>query len=147
MTATINTCLGALKTLFDAADFANAVYDYRTFPDKLAATISLSYQGGNAVGYSTVDGDSGYYDVTAVCMVQCDLDSNGKVTETALRNAEQALNTIENAIYTLMGKGGAGNRGAYWLTTTFPSPSTRPPSPREAPTNRMALVPFRLMLK
>jgi hypothetical protein len=147
MTATINQCLAALKTLFDTADFANAVHDYRVFPDKLAAEISLSYQGGNPTGGNTTAGDSGHYDVTAVCRVQCTLDGDGKVTDTALRNAEQTLNTIENAVYTLMGKGGNGNRGAYWLKTSFPSASTRPPSPTETPTSRMAFVPFRLHLK
>lgn len=148
MTATINQCLGELKTLFTTADFANAIYDYRTFPDKLAAEISLSYQGGNPNGGSdTTAGNAGYYDITAVCRVQCALDSDGKVTETALRNAEQALNTIETAVYTLMAKGGNGNRGTYWLNTVFNSPSQRPPSPIEAPTSRMAIIPFRLILR
>ena len=148
MTATINQCLSELKTLFTTADFANAVYDYRTFADKLAAEISLSYQGGNPNGGSdTTAGNAGYYDITAVCRVQCALGSDGKVTETALRNAEQALNTIETAVYTLMAKGGNGNRGTYWLNTVFNSPSQRPPSPIEAPTSRMAIIPFRLILR
>ncbi len=147
MTATINQCLGELKTLFETADFANAVYDYRTFPDKLTIAVTLSYEGGNPHGTNTTDGDSGYYEFIAVCMVQTALDDAGKVSETALRTADHGLNTLENAVYDLMKKGGAGNRGAHWIKTSFPAASKRSPSPIQAPTTRWSFIPFRLTLK
>lgn len=145
MSATINQCLAELKEACETAVLANAIYDYRTFPDKLSAAVTLSYQGGSPEG-KTLAGDSLYYDVTAVCMVQCVLDDNGNVTETALRNAEQALNTIENGLYSLLGKGGAARQTDYWFSVSFPRPSSRPPSAPEAVTNRQALIPFRLHL-
>lgn len=149
MSATINQCLAALKTLLEGASLGDAVYDYRTFPDKLTAEISLSYQGGNPArnNNNTTGGNLRFYDVTAVVRVQCALDGDGRVTETALRTAEQALNTLENGIYDLLGKAGSGYTNSYWLSVTFPTESRRPPSPTDAPTSRMAYIPFRLNLR
>lgn len=148
MTATINQCLSELKTLMTTAAFANVIYDYRTFPGKLTTAVTLSYQGGNPNGGGpTTGGSSGYYDMVAVCMVQTALDDTGAVTETNQRAAEQSLNTLEVAIYALLGKGGAANRGTYWLNVAFLNPSIRPPSPVESPTTRWANIPFRLILK
>lgn len=148
MTATINQCLTELKTLMDAAALASVVYDYRTFPGKLATAVTLSYQGGNPhdKGGAT-GGNSGYYDMVAVCMVQTTLNDSGAVTETNQRAAEQTLNTLESALYALLGKGGAANRGTYWINVAFLAPSIRPPSPVEAPTTRWANIPFRLILR
>lgn len=147
MTATINQCLTELKTLMDAAALANIVYDYRTFPGKLTTAVTLSYQGGNPNGGGTTGGNAGYYDMVAVCMVQTTLNDSGTVTETNQRSAEQTLNTLESAVYALLGKGGAANRGTYWINVAFPTPSLRPPSPVEAPATRWANIPFRLILK
>lgn len=149
MTATISQCLGELKTLITTAAIADVVYDYRTFPGKLTTAVTLSYQGGspNGGGGNTAAGNGGFYDITAVCLVQAAINDSGVVTETAQRTAEQSLNTLENALYALLGKGGAANRGTYWINVAFVAPSMRPPSPVEAPATRWVNVPFRLILK
>lgn len=156
--ASVNTCLAQLKTYMDAAfvsgsggdGSADYVYDYRTFPDKLDVTISLSFQSHGEQETTDVRGRrmlEEYYDVTAVVGSQMALDSDGKVTETAVRNAEQALNTIENGIYTLLKPSGNGNTSDHWHSVSFPQPSRRPPSFVDAPTTRYAEIPFRLHLK
>lgn len=153
----INTCLAQLQTNMNAAfvtgsggdGSADYVYDYRTFPDRLNVTISLSYQGRGREERTDIRGrplQVDYYDVTAVVGSQMALDSDGKVTETAVRNADQALNTIENGIYTLLAPGGAANNNSYWHSVGFPTPSRRPPSFVEAPSTRYAEIPFRLYL-
>ena len=145
--ATINECLAELKTLFDAAlvdTYAKKVYDYRTLPNKLSPCVSLSYQGERQAG-GTTGGEYGAYEIVAVLMVQVDQsDSN---PETAQRNAEQALNTLENQLTPLLEKGGSAYSGDYWLKVDRRDlPSVRPPSPIEIPGLRWANVPFRLIL-
>lgn len=155
---TINQCLAQLKTYMDAAfvsgsggdGSANYTYDYRTFPDKLAVTISLSFQGRGLEETSDARGRrivGEYYNITAVIGAQMAVDANGDITETAIRNADQALNTLENGIYTLLDAGGNGNSSTYWHSVSFPQESTRPPSFTSAPTTRYGEIPFRLHLK
>lgn len=154
MSATINQCLAQLKSDMQAAwvtgsggdGSVDVVYDYRTFPDKLGTAVSLSYQGGSPVP-GTTGADYAYYDVTAVLGVQIAIDADGDITETALRNADQKLNTVEHALYALLGKGGTANRNSYWMKVSFPSPSVRPPQFPSAPTTRYAEIPFRLHIK
>lgn len=144
--ATINECLTELKTVLDAAlvdTYAKRVRDYRTLPNKLALEVTLSYQGRQAAA-STLGGTFGAYDFTAVLGSQVD-ESNGD-PETALRDAEQALNTLENLLIDTLSKGGSGYKTDYWLKVVFDQPSTRPPSPIEIPNLRWANVPFRLIL-
>lgn len=145
--ATINECLAQLKTLFDAAlvsTYAKKVYDYRTLPNKLSPAISLSYQG-EQLAESVLGGQYGAYDITAVLFSLVD-DSNAD-PETALRDAEQALNTLENQVTGLLGKEGAAYQTDYWLKVDRRDFSTtRPPSPIEIPSLRWANVPFRLIL-
>lgn len=145
MSASINAVLAQLKS--DIAEnlvpaSANVVYDYRTFPDKLDVSISLSYQGGLPSG-RTVDGDFLYYDVVAAVGAQID----EQATETALRNADQALNAVENALHALLGKGGDSNRNSLWRNIEFVSPSARPPQFPEVPNTRYAEIPFRVHLR
>lgn len=144
--ATINECLAELKGLAETAlvsTYANIVRDYRTFPDKMAVEVVFSYQGELPSG-STTGGQYGAYDVTAVLAVQVDVTNSDP--ETALRDAEQALNTLENQLTALLDKGGAAYRTDYWLRTVREQPTNRPPSPIEAPNLRWANVPFRLIL-
>lgn len=144
--ATINTCLAHLKTLFDTAlvsTYAKKVYDYRTLPNKLSPVVSLSYQG-EQLADSTLGGAYGAYDITAVIFAQVD-ESNAD-PEDALRDAEQALNTLENQIIGLLGKEGAAYRTDYWLKVVRDLPTTRPPSPFEIPNLRWGNIPFRLIL-
>ncbi len=145
MTATINECLAELKTLLDAAlvdTYAKKVRDYRTFPDKLAAEVVLSYQGWNPAG-STAGGQFGSYDITAVIAAQIADDGD---QETALRNAEQTLNALENELIDTLSKGGTGYKTDYWLKVHWTQSSTRPPSPPDKVKMRWANVPFRLIL-
>lgn len=155
--ASINTCLTQLQTYMNAAfvtgsggdGSADYVYDYRTFPDKLDVTISLSFQSRGTAEESDARGrrvSVEYYDITAVVGSQMAMDSSGKVTEAAVRNAEQALNTIESGIYTLLKPGGTGNTSSHWHGVSFPQPSRRPPSFVDAPTTRYSEIPFRLHL-
>lgn len=154
MTATINTCLAQLKSDMQSAwvtgsggdGSVDAIYDYRTFPDKLNKVVSLSYQGGMPAE-KTTGGESAHYEITAVVGSQMIPDSDGVIGETEQRTAEQALNTIENNLYTLLGKGGTANRNNYWMTIVFDAPSIHPPSFVETPTTRYAEIPFRLILK
>lgn len=154
MMVSINACLAQLKNDMESAWLAgsggdgsiDAVYDYRTFPDKLQKVISLSFQGGLPDG-KTTGGDAANYEITAVLGVQVIPDMHGTIGEAELRSAEQAMNIIENNIYALLGKGGAANRNSDWMNIVFPAPSIRPPSPVEAPTTRYAEIPFRLILK
>lgn len=144
--ATINECLAELKSLADAAlvsTYAKKVYDYRTFPNKLSPAVVFSYQGERPT-QSTLGGQYGAYDITAVLIVNTD-PSNAD-PEDALRDAEQALNTLEDQLKLLLDKGGAAYRTDYWLRTVRDQPTTRPPSPIEAPSLRWANVPFRLIL-
>lgn len=145
MTATINECLAHLKTVLDAAlvaTYAQKVRDYRTFPDKLAVEVVLSYQGWNPAG-STSGGTFGSYDITAVIAAQIADEGD---PETALRNAEQTLNALENELIDTLSKGGTGYKTDYWLKVAWTQPSTRPPSPPEKVKMRWANVPFRLIL-
>jgi len=145
MTATINECLAELKTVLDTAlvdTYAQKVRDYRTFPDKLNVEVVLSYQGWNPAG-STAGGQFGSYDIIAVIAAQV---ADGGDPETALRNAEQLLNALENELIDTLSKGGAGYKTDYWLKVHWPESSTRPASPPEKPKMRWANVPFRLIL-
>lgn len=151
-TITINQCLSQLQTLFNAAfvtgsggdGTADYVYDYRTFPDKLPKTIALSFQGRGEYAADN-GGRVVYYDVTAVVGIQIALGSDGQPTETAIRDADQALNVLEFGIYTLLDVGGTGHSGTYWKAVQFPQASIRPPSPI-VPTTRRAEIPLRLIL-
>lgn len=145
MTATINECLAELKSVLDAAlvdTYAQKVRDYRTFPDKLNVEVVLSYQGWNPAG-STSGGQFGSYDITAVIAAQIADEGD---PETALRNAEQLLNALENELIDTLSKDGPGYKTDYWLKVYWPQSSTRPPSPPEKPKMRWANVPFRLIL-
>lgn len=143
----IDGCLDLLKSGLDTAlaAVADKTYDYRTFPDKLPRTVSLSYQGGNPSETPTMEGDYGYYDVTAVIGAQIDVEDSDP--EAALRAADRALNALEDGIYGHLAKGGAGYRTDLWMRVSFPQPSRRPPSFIEAPSTRYGEIPFRLHLK
>jgi hypothetical protein len=146
--ATINQCLTQLKSLMDTAlvsTYAKKVYDYRTLPNKLTVEVALSYQGQHDSG-STLGGQYGAYDITAVIGAQ--VDESNTDPEDALRDAEQLLNTLENQLVDLISKEGAAYRTDYWLKVDRKNlpPTTRPPSPFEIPNLRWANVPFRLIL-
>lgn len=145
--ATINECLAQLKTLFDTAlvsTYAKKVYDYRTLPNKLSPAVSLSYQGEHDAG-STTGGTYGAYDITAV--IGALVDESNADPEDALRDAEQALNTLEQQITALLSKEGAAYSTDYWLKINrVDLPTTRPPSPFEIPGLRWGNIPFRLIL-
>lgn len=153
MTATINQCLAQLKSSMEAAwvtgsggdGSVDAIYDYRTFPDKLRRVISLSYQGG-VPAHKTISTDGLDIVIAAVLGVQIIPDADGNIGETELRTADQTINTMESQLFTLLGHGGAANRNSYWMGVQF-NQSVRPPSPVEAPTTRYGEVVFTLKLK
>jgi len=141
MTATIQQCLDHLQSEFDSGlvdTYARKVYGYRTFPDKLAITVALSYQGGAPMGATTGGSAKRYYDVTAV------IGATSDGSESELADADAALNALENAIYDLLV--GTLRRTVYWEKVSFPETSTRPPSFVDAPTTRYGEIPFRLHL-
>lgn len=146
-TPTINDCLDQLKTLFDTAlvdTYAKKIYDYRTLPNKLSPAVSLSYQGEHLAG-STLGGQYGAYDITAV--IGALVDESNADPEAALRDAERALNTLEQQITALLSKEGAAYQTDYWLKVDRRDfPTTRPPSPFEIPGLRWGNIPFRLIL-
>jgi len=152
--ADINTTLATLKTLFEAAlvsTYSKVVYDYRTFPDTEETAVSLSFEG-QLPDTRTTGGDVNYYDITAVISAQIAIaDGSLIATEAAQRDADQALNDLEQQIYLLLIKGGAARKSsvadASWMTVSFPEQSVRAPSFVDEPITRIGQIPFRLHMK
>lgn len=157
MTASIATVLTQLKTDFEAAfvateggdGSANTVYGYRTNPgNKTPVAISLSYQGRVPGGSErTASGNSPLFKILAAVGVTMDTDESGYISEGELAAADAALNSIEDGIYTLIGKGGSSNRNAYWMNVELVEDSQRPPQFPDMPNVRIGLIPFRLRMK
>lgn len=143
MIADINTCLARIQSVMEtelAPVYANAIYDYRTGPDKLKVSVSLSFQGGLPAYRTTGGGVGQFYDITAVIGATSDGSENG------LRAADQALNALENQIYGLLTDKNYLYSNEYWEKVSFPTPSTRPPNFSFSPTTRYGEIPFRLHL-
>jgi hypothetical protein len=139
MTATINDCLAQLQSTLQTALVpaeANKVYGYRTWPDKLDVSVSLTYLGGSPSG-GTTGGRDHYYDFSAV------LGAKHNNTEATLEAAEEALNDVENVIVDTLYK----SKNSLWFNCDFPRPSSRPPSPFERPKTRFGEVFIRVYLR
>lgn len=143
MTATITQCADALKALLEPLLVgsglpANAVDEYRTFPNKLSRHVIITYSGGLPNRLSTQGTVQPYRDFTIVLAAQHDN------TEATLETAEEALNTMETIIEAALI---ASINATYWHRVFFERPSDRPPSPREAPNLRWGFMYPRLLIK
>ena len=138
MATEINDVVDALKTILDTALGANIndSYDYRTLPDKLRRTYTISYQGGMPTSLVTA-GDSTHMNFSIV------LGAKHDKTEAGLREADRDLNTMETAILTAI----ESSKNSLWFKIVMVYPSFRPRAFVEIPETRIAEIPIRILLR
>lgn len=138
MATEINDVIDALKIILDTALGVNIndSYDYRTMPDKLYRTYTISYQGGMPTSLVTA-GDSTHMNFVIV------LGAKHDKTEASMRDADRDLNTLETAILSAI----ETSKNALWFKIVMVYPSFRPRAFIEMPETRIAEIPIRILLR
>lgn len=119
-------------TIVDGSGEANAVNDFRTFPDSLALEASIVF-----LGQGDLPGATGatrhYYDVGLA--LGATIAENSSDDKSNVRTADRAMNDLEDALTALfLDRDGAGyEKRPYWMRCVRPQPSTRLPSPIDRP--------------